>query len=260
MLGMAAAMLAFALVVPGLANAGPGALQPGDDLIPITNITLNGERLVPLSSCTLSFVFDGTGPLAGKVYFSTAAHCVDHVGQVVSSAGYPSFGKVAFLGDAGGDGVGGAGPERDFALIEVFPQFHADVRADVIGHPTAPSGVATPADTHRGDIVRMSGWGLAWTQTFVTREQRVGYLMHHDDTIVEFVGPVMQGDSGGPWFTDDGLALGIASQIAASIPTVIGVDEGFPYYRGGYRNHGPTISNLIADAASNGFPVELRTV
>ncbi|MGB0652272.1 MAG: trypsin-like serine protease, partial [Thermoplasmatota archaeon] len=206
-----------------------------------------------LSGCTLSFAYDGVGAHAGKVFFSTAAHCVTGVGQVLSSEGFPNFGTVVFQGD----------PDstiRDFALIEVAPAFHSAVTGEVRGHPGVPVGVATPADTAPGDLVRMSGWGLAFTQTEVTREQRVGYLLNHETDIIQFIGPVVQGDSGGPWFTDDGLALGIASKISFSIPPgVIGVENAMPYWTDFIRDEGPTIQNFLVDAAAHGFTIQLRT-
>src|SRR5439155_2156422 len=60
--------------------------------------------------CTLSFVYDGAGPLAGNVYLGTAAHCVKKVGEDVVLEDGTVFGDVAVIGDA-------AHAATDWALV-----------------------------------------------------------------------------------------------------------------------------------------------
>ncbi len=250
-LGAFLVVCTVALAVPGgPASAGAGTLQPGDDLQPFgVLLTVNGQP--SYGECTLSFVFDGVGPMAGRVFFATAAHCVGGLGQQLSSTGFPNFGTLVFKG-SGGDVA------RDYALIEVKPAFHSAVSAEVLGHPGMPTGVASPANSRQGDLVLMSGWGIAFSQTQATREERVGYLVDHGPSVARLMGPVMQGDSGGPWMTANGGALGIVSQITVQPGTVtIGCCP--PVYPGIAWMQGPTVEKLMADAAAAGFSLSLRT-
>ncbi len=244
------ACLVLLALPPGPASAGAGTLQPGDDLNPFgVLITINGQP--SFGECTLAFAFDGTGADAGRVFFATAAHCVGIPGQKVSSTGFPNFGTVVYRGSTGD-------AARDFALVEVAPQHHAAVSGEILGHPGFPTGVESAADSSPGDLVLMSGWGVTFSQTAATREERVGYLLGHDGGLVRLVGPVVLGDSGGPWFTDDGKALGIVSQIGVQpFPDSVGCCP--PTYRGLVWQQGPSVESFISTVGAAGFSIALRT-
>ncbi len=234
-----ASLATFALVVLLGASFGPVAtagsaptIQPGD----MHNF-----------SCTLNFVFDGVGPNAGKVYFGTAAHCVN-LGQTATVPSVGAFGRVVYDGNAGNT-------VSDFALIEVDPQFHSAVVAEVRGHPGMPNGLATEADSGLGTLVRMSGWGTSTSSTQAGREDRVGVVTSHEGGRVGLLGVVSGGDSGGPWMTYDGRAL--ASVKGIDVEFSFGFPQGTSVFA---AMTGPSIENSMARAASAGFPVALRTV
>ncbi len=231
---LATAILLLASLVAFPTQADSSAVQPGD-LVEVAG-----------AQCTLSFIYDGAGDDTGKTFASLAAHCVGGVGDAASTPDFANFGTVVFVGDA-------SGTVRDFALIEVAEG--VPVNAQVRGHPGFPTGVATAADTEAGDLVLMSGWGLAWRPTQQTREDRVGVLVTNDGAIAQLVGPVMQGDSGGPWMTSDGKALALVSKIITTLSVTCCPPDAF----GLVGQEGPTISGLIADAAAHGFDIALRT-
>ncbi len=192
-------------------------------------------------SCTLNFVFDGTGSNAGRVFIGTAAHCVTHVGQSVSATGFADFGEVAWLGDE-------YRTAWDFAMIEVDPSYHSSVNAAVKGHPEFPTGVTAPSDTWFGDLVQISGYGLGYGWTQYTQENRQATFQFDDDTVYSLTGPIHWGDSGGPLVhIDSGKALGIVSRLCSE--EYIGCSE-----------EGPTVQGIIDKLDADGFPVELRTV
>lgn len=218
------APLALLLLAP--ASATIGTIQPGDHMSSHTG-------------CTLNFVYDGVGALEGRVFLGTAAHCVAELGQPVSSSPYASFGAVAAIGDAGR-------ARTDWALIEVKPDFERYVRAAVKGHPDHPTGVAFSTLTSPGDPVQLSGYGTVFSETTPTQERRVAVLTFHEPMQHQIVGPVVWGDSGGPLVhVPTGGALGLHSRLCAV---------------GACTEYGPTIEGVLAQAAAQGFTVELRTV
>lgn len=190
-------------------------------------------------ACTTNFVFDGTGSYGNRVYVGTAAHCVTHVGQDVSD-GSTTWGDVALIGNAGSF-------QHDWAFIEVRGGFASGVTAAVKGYPTYPTGVATPADTAMGDQVQISGYGLPFSFTNVTREERLGVLNAHSTTYHSLFGPIIHGDSGGPLVhVKTGKALGIVSRLCAGdgICTEIG----------------PSVEGMVTAAAGQNLTVTLRKV
>jgi pyruvate/2-oxoglutarate dehydrogenase complex dihydrolipoamide acyltransferase (E2) component len=205
----------------------------------------------PMSSCTLNFVFDGTGPAAGRVFAGAAAHCGERVGDAVRVGdGLGQVGEVV-----GAVAARGAYPDddpdveidNDWLLVEIQPRFHADVDPAVQGHPEFPARVTTTAEMRSQDVLQFSGWGNATEATQPTREQRQGYWLGGDDRSYEAVVLVSPGDSGGPVVdVKTGGALGIVS-------TVVGV-----FATPGFFLQGPTVSQLIAQAAAQGLPVQMR--
>lgn len=222
--------LIAALAFPVVAGA-TSHIQPGD---------LYNEI------CTLNFVFDGEGALAGKVYIGTAAHCVERVGEPASTPGAAKFGKVVYTGDFDGDGNGVPGVQMDFALIEVFAAFHARVLPDVLGHAGMPTGYTTSETTSTGDLLYISGHGMAVGTLAPTRENRTGVLV--SDTSEGFVADTLAvwGDSGGGILHFDGRAMGVVSQYAFGA-TPPATDEG------------PTVEGILAEMESLGYPLRLRT-
>ncbi len=220
---LAAVALLF-LASPALLPAdATNPIQPGDQI--------NGV-------CTLAFIFDGVGPRAGKVYGLTAAHCVNRVGQSVSTAGHANFGTVAYHGNPNSN-------PWDFALIEIKSAHHSNVVASMRGHPEYPTGYTTWTETAVGDPLQFSGFGFAFSFTGPTREQRVGVLTRDNANTFHLAGPMDFGDSGGPIaHMPTGKALGIESRVGAPWGT----------------DTGPTIEGILAKADSVGFPIQLRTV
>lgn len=227
----------FTLHLPS-AGAQNEVIQPG------VSITMGG------SFCTLNWIYDGAGALEGSVFGGTAGHCVDEVGQDVAlatgSLGEPiaTFGDVAYIDD-----------DLDYAFIEIRPEFHATVDPSMKGHPEFPTGVSTTQTATPGDLIQFSGHGVGFHLTPETQESRVGVLNFNDGTQHYVVGPVTNGDSGGPVgdITDGNKALGIVNTITVGVNSdallVVLAGEG-----------GVSLEGMLADAADGGFPVALRTV
>ena len=213
------ASLAVALAAAAPAQAA-GLLHPGD------------LHETPVGFCTLNFVYDG----GGSTYFGTAAHCVERNGDVILDADGDRIGQVAFLASADDT-------ETDFAFIRVDSGRLADVRSSVRGHPSYPTGVTTASQTARGDQLQISGHGIGFDLTRPTREQRRAFLTFDNSELWTAVGPLINGDSGGPIVhIRTGKALGMESRLCIGVCT----DEG------------PTVEGILAKAAAAGFPVSLR--
>lgn len=190
-----------------------------------------------VGGCTLSFIYDGAGNHAGKVYAGTAAHCVDGVGDDVRLASGETFGDVAVLGNQ-------EVLAADWALIEVRSSFLNRVVPSVVGHPGTPTGVTNSSQTAVGDLIAASGHGVGFGLTSFTREGRFGVLTYDDAEEHDVIVPLVFGDSGGPLLhASSGKAFGIVSSLC------IGVCS----------ETGPTVQGIIAKAAGKGFQVNLRT-
>lgn len=221
------AVAATAVIVPQPARAAV-TLQPG------------ARVRTTAGSCTLNFVYDGTGAYAGKVYLGTAAHCVDKVGESVRDDDGITWGKVAFIGPW-------RSTATDYAFIEVASDHVGRVSAAMKGHPQYPKGVAVDEETVTGDQVQFSGYGIGFNATQTTRESRVGILTFDDSGVQRVYGTVTFGDSGGPVVhVPTGKALGIATEICVASAVC--------------TERGPTIDGVVNDAATAGFTVTLRTV
>ena len=212
-----------AAVAPATAQAAqtlqPGAYHESDD-----------------GSCTLNFAY--TGP-SGETLLGTAAHCVPQgVGTRVRDRDGVEFGTVSFYGDQ--DVM-----ELDFAFIKVDAEDVARVSPKVKGYPQYPKGATTPGETVTGDLIQVSGYGVGFGTTQPTQEQRKAVLSYDDAEIHTLSGPVIFGDSGGPFIhIKTGKALGIVSRLCVGLCT----------------EEGPTVQGLIAKAAARGYSVTLRTV
>ena len=216
-------VLVTGLFVGAMAPAAP-AIQPG------TFIS------TPVGGCTLSFVYDGGGPVSGRVFMGTAAHCVRRTGDKVALEDGTVVGTAAVIGNANN-------ASTDWALIEIAPAYVSRVKASVIGHPTTPTGYAKTSRT--GDEVLFSGYGIPWDQASYTRENRFGFMTSHEKSHYELIGSDTWGDSGGPIvFAKDGKALGIVSRFCIGVCT----------------SEGPTVQGILDQAAAKGYAVTLRTV
>lgn len=238
MVMLVAAAAALIVVDGGPVGAQEVVIQPG------VAITMDG------SFCTLNWIYDGTGPNAGRVFGGTAAHCVGAVGQDVALAtgtlGEPTttFGDVAYVDD-----------DLDYAFVEVRPELHGAVSPAMKGHPELPTGVSTTQTASEGDIIQFSGHGLGFHLLPLTQESRVGVLNYNDGSQHYVTGVVTPGDSGGPVgdVTDGNKALGIVNTVGVGAEegalTIVTAGEG-----------GVSLEGMLADAAADGFPVQLRTV
>ena len=232
--GSAAALLATG------ASAHAQTIQPGAPIV------ADG------SYCTLTWIYDGTGALAGRTYAGTAAHCVAGVGQEVSLAdttlgsAVERIGQVAFLGNA--DEVG-----RDYAFIEIDAADLGKVDPSLKGHPQIPTGVST--DAAEGDLIQFSGYGVGFHLTQPSREARVGVLNFTDGVEHTVLGPVISGDSGGPVanISDGNTAFGIVNTVGVSV-------NGAALSPAHVGEGGNDLTFVLRDAAERGFPVTLRTV
>ena len=224
---IALAVLATAFVTSAAPAAAQDPIQPGDYME-------SGG-----AACTLNFVYDGTGALAGKTYLGTAAHCVTKVGDDVALEDGTVFGDVALIGDADST-------QPDYAFIEVRPAYVSRVSPALKGHPTLPRGGYTRStETKTGDQIQQSGYGLGANVINVTREQRRSVLVFDDAEYGGIAGFSIFGDSGGPYVhLPTGKAFGIVSRACIDI----------------CQEEGPTVEGLLAKAAARGFTVQIRTV
>ena len=211
-------------------------IQPGDRMI-VADTTAIG-------SCTLGFVYDGVGALAGNVYVGTAAHCVTHVGQDVRLLYSPHvvFGDVAVIGNLGSSAT-------DWALIQVRSEYVPDVSPAMKGHPQFPTGVTSPEQTNVGDPIQLNDLLFVfkpWVPlTYDDSEiYRVGGTLSMPPSVLPF-------DSGGPLVhVPTGRALGQVSQgLNCSLPSLVCEEY-----------EGPTVEGILAKASAAGFPVALATV
>lgn len=217
------ALVALSLAAaPAAAQAAP-TLQPG------------AYHETDSGSCTLNFAYNH----GGTTVLGTAAHCVTGgVGQRVRDSEGVEFGTVDFVGDENST-------EWDFAFIRVDAEDLGRVSPAVKGYPQYPKGLTRASETAAGDLIQASGYGLGFGTTTPTQEQRRAVLTFDDAEIHGLAGPIIFGDSGGPFVhVKTGKALGIVSRLCIGVCT----------------EEGPTVEGLIAKAASRGYSVTLKTV
>jgi hypothetical protein len=219
------------LLAPGAQAADP-LVQPGEYIETIVDGAASG--------CTLGFVFDGVGgSAAGQVFASTAAHCVDAVGDPVKLSDGSVFGTVAVIGDANSI-------PNDYALIEVSSEFLDRVSPAVKGYPEFPTGSTVSADTALGDKIQISGYGTGFDLTAATRQSRQARLTYDNADQAGVLAPIIYGDSGGPLVhSASGKALGLVSR--ACLADVC-------------EEVGPTVEGILGRLAAQGFEVQLRVV
>lgn len=232
-------LVLLALVaVPTFAVAAHAWIQPGE--------AWNG------GICTLNFVYDGVGPLAGRVFVASAAHCVSGVGEAVSVDGLGQIGRVVYVGDANWGGAQSPG-RVDVSLIEVNAANVANVLPDVKGHPGLPHGYSTAATASPGAPLVVSGYGLGFTTTQTTRENRTGVLLAQTTRGYEAYDATIYGDSGGP-------IVELLSGRAVGIVRGVGIYQTVSTSPGtlGAFDDGPSVEGILSDLAAAGWPVALR--
>jgi hypothetical protein len=224
-------LLVALLLIPGsFAVSAPahavGPIHPGDFM----GTSVGG--------CTLGFVYDGTGDRSGDVFFGTAAHCVEKIGDDIRLADGTVFADVAIIGNE-------ATSATDWALLRVRSTYEGAVNGSVRGHPNYPTGYTTPAQTNLLDLMQLSGYGQGFDFLALTREARIGLMGNDDTEAYDLIGLDTFGDSGGPIVhVPTGRAMGVVSRLCIGICT----------------SEGPTVQGVIAKATSKGYAVRLRTV
>ncbi len=230
--GMRTLVIAMTLVLASIGTGSPVAGAAGATIQPGIEILSGG------SQCTLAWIFDDES--TGKVYASTAAHCVSGVGATVSHRGYGNFGTVAWKS-----------PTLDFILIEIYASKTSNVDGELKGHPGYPAGLATSSNTSaRTDVCQFSGYGTGYRYTDVTQEERFGLLTFNDGAQHYCQFPVTPGDSGGPVAIQRGkLALGVVNTVgfACCQNTLVHVGEG-----------GASLQRALVQATAAGYDLDLR--
>lgn len=210
------ALAATIFLLPAGADAAP----------PVTKIQPGAQVSTPIGSCTLNFVF--TTPT--KRYIGTAGHC-GNVGQVArTSSPNQEIGPIVFSENQGAPGI-------DFALIEIDPSRWGEIEPGVRTYG-GPTGVTTSSETSAGDVLLVTGYGVGFGATAITRD-RFGVLI--SDNPNEYTADMIavQGDSGGPVLhSQTGKALGVVSRFNLPLST----------------DRGPTVERILAKLRSNGFP------
>jgi hypothetical protein len=148
------------------------------------------------SYCTMAFVVRDA---AGKLYITTAAHCVDFAGQDVSLFNVGRIGTVK------------ARAGQDMALVEIEPAMYSKVNPTMVGWG-GPTGLATEAPQDKDPLLHY-GWGYAGT--FVLDQTRCRAHVYKSDgsnrSVYEANGHISNGDSGSGIMTADGKALGLTN-------------------------------------------------
>jgi len=214
------ALVAIATVLtPGGARAADTFIQPG------------AEVNSSIGQCTLNYVFRNGGTL----YIGTAGHCSKDVGDVMTDKNGARIGTVAFRIESGDD---------DFTLIAIDPARYGEVNP-AVRNWGGPTGSTVSTLTNTGDVLLLSGYGLAFSTLAQTRG-RPGVLADDTPTLYLAELPSIFGDSGGPVIeASTGKALGIVSGIGLTIPpsTLLG----------------PTVEGTLHTLAAHGFSLQLVT-
>ncbi|GEM_PF-3290789 len=226
-------------------NGSPSDPSPGVSLNPPRFIQPGELVTTPVGSCTMNFVYNGTGAKAGHVYIGTAAHCWTALGQSASAAGITNFGTVVYLGDYAGINVGTfdngiPGTQVDFSLIEINSAYLPFIKGEVKGHPGMPTALKAHSTVKLGDRFLFSGYGVGFDSSQPTREDRQGIYTLNEGTTWQAAAPITPGDSGGPVLHSDGTAVGEVTDISA-----LGAG-------------GPWLDQAISEASAHGFPIALR--
>lgn len=150
--------------------------------------------------CTFAFVVEDQD---GRIYITTAGHCVDFVGQRVSIREQGEFGTVVAFRDAGA--------HHDYALISIDSGKLDQVDPTMIGWG-GPTGVYQ----YGGVVTQVKhyGWGSGTWYDHTTRcRTALAFTPFWDSETFSMFGTVLWGDSGSGSMTADGQALGINTHL-----------------------------------------------
>lgn len=183
----AAALLALAPAGHAVPTVGQLVIQPGIQV------------KTPVGLCTANFVFQSTAGAfdpSQQLYIGTAGHC-GSVGDVVNTT-LAAGQSPTRLGTIVFDDDGGA----DFALIAIDPALNDTVSPSVrglggpVGVYTGPGNVPVGVSGH-GTVLGTGG------------TVRYGLLTSNSATTARATIATSGGDSGSPFVTADGLAVGL---------------------------------------------------
>lgn len=191
-------------------GAGLAPLASANDLHPCEGRIQPGARMT--NGCTMNFVFRDS---LGRLYFGTAGHCTEGVGQRLGIAGVGgSVATVVF------DICTSESCPLDFSLARIDPAFYGFVDPTLC-HWGGPQGVNTrPA---LGQTTYIYGWGNIYGSTELTRP-RPGVVRSSTTIEVTYIGFAQPGDSGSPIVTGDGNAMGVHVRSTLSLLQGLRID------------------------------------
>jgi hypothetical protein len=226
-------LLAAALLLPVAAQASHDMYVPTMRLLAqgVPDSIRPGAWMSSPSNCTMAFVVRDT---ASRLYITTAAHCVDFVGQPVS------------LWEEGRIGTVRAMAGVDMALVEIDPAKYDRVNPTMVGWG-GPTGMAT-GPVAEGTPLLHYGWGYLGTWVVDQTRCRPHVFFANDGARYEGLGQISSGDSGSPIMTADGKAMGLTNWG-------FGIVVQIPGYFGGPRFD----QGLAALEGASGLDLELVT-
>ena len=191
---------------------------------PCPGVRPGAKAMVGTSRCTLGFVFQGSDR---RRYVATAGHCAYDPDPATepgrTDVWKPGTGPV--VNDAAGKQVGRfayatmVGDFKDFALVRLDPGVASD---PAMCHFGGPTGIDTTVHT-RDLLVRHYGHGTGM-ESLPARTGEMFWGLYRPD-YVYFYGAATTGDSGGPVITEDGLAVGLVTDLATPLTGNVGVNR-----------------------------------
>lgn len=249
------------LVDPGWPALSQATIRPG---VPVLN---NAETVPPPALtaphlCTSNFLFHSPGNRT--LYLGTASHCVvfglspgDRVpihatdGSVIDGTlVYCSFGAIQGSDTCPDEATLDAGDAwNDLALIEI------DAEDRHLAHPAVlhwggPTGVAAPDELVQGEPAMTYG-STRYREAARALDAREGYVWSGDARVtrIQFEVPSIQGDSGSPVISGDGLAIGVVRYLGEVSA------EPMPVTVNGISNLAP----MLESASEHGLDIEVST-
>jgi hypothetical protein len=158
------------------------------------------------TTCTLGFLYKDRK--TGRSYMTTAGHCV-----------LPASGQRTWPGAGGPVALDDAGKKigtfvfaiirdtKDFSLILIDRRVAAKAQVCHFGGPVGSN------DDRRNDPAVLEFYGQAEAIGAVVPARSGVTANTRDPDLVYAQAPIALGDSGGPWLTDDGRALGYLTHI-----------------------------------------------
>src|SRR5581483_5689260 len=235
-------------VTPGIRSCSPGPQQACYGIRP--GALFHSQNW---TDCTASFVF--VAPEG--VFMETAAHCVHEKGQKIwfyypnASAAPTSYADlesrapdatVAFIAPGWTQvGSGDFRRDQDFALLRLGDHVLRDVAPDVCGG-RGPTGIYNETGSKQ-HVLYFYGHGVGFNGAMEAR-QGVGPTWD-GGALFYATATLSDGDSGGPWLTQEGLAIGHESGGTPPAQSTNGSEVGVH------------IGTVIASARSAGLSLRL---